>query len=157
MMASSISSSWSMLTGPPDWRIISPWVRNSGGSPTRRCRSDDFDCTSARSRSPRVRSAAWYCPAAKSAGSPLGATGAPALGAAAGAAAAGARGALDLEGAAATGGLAVGAGAGAGAPGGGDGLRGSGALLWGHDGGQPPHLGDDAHPDHATVRDVFEL
>src|SRR6266516_51692 len=65
-----------MLTGPPDWRVISPWVRNRGGSPTRRCRSDDLDCTSARSRSPRVRSAAWYCPAAKSAGRPAGAAGA---------------------------------------------------------------------------------
>src|SRR5881628_711591 len=72
MMASSMSSSCSTAIGGAPWRFISPWVRNSGGSPTRRCRSDDFDCTRARSRSPSVRSAAWYCGAATSRGSPAG-------------------------------------------------------------------------------------
>src|SRR2546428_5793297 len=72
MMATSMSSSCSTAIGGAPWRFISPWVRNSGGSPTRRCRSDDFDCTRARSRSPSVRSAAWYCGAARSRGSPAG-------------------------------------------------------------------------------------
>src|SRR5437899_7254054 len=72
MMASSMSSSCSIASGGALWRFISPWVRNSGGSPTRRCGSGDFDCTRARSRSPSVRAAAWYCGAARSRGSPAG-------------------------------------------------------------------------------------
>src|SRR5213080_3521135 len=149
-MASSISWSWSVLSGGPAWRVISPWVRNSGGSPTRRCRSDDLDCTRARSRSPRVRSAAWYCPGAKSAGRPAGGA-APRLSAAG----AGARRWLGWGG----GGGAGGGGAGGGGSGGGGdaGLRLSGSRLGRHHGGQPPHLGDDAHAHHAAVRDVFEL
>src|SRR5437899_4480625 len=77
MMASSMSSSCSTAIGGAPWRFISPWVRNSGGSPTRRCRSDDFDCTRARSRSPSVRSAAWYCGPARSRGSPAGGAATP--------------------------------------------------------------------------------
>src|SRR5207249_1378186 len=60
-------------------------------------------------------------------------------------------GRLGLGGGGGDGGVGGGGGGGGrgGGPGGGDdGLRG-GALLWRHDGGQPPHLGDDAHPDHA--------
>src|SRR5947208_2936241 len=67
------------------------------------------------------------------------------------------------------GGLGLGGGGGAGGGGGGGGgggsgggrggdagLRLSGSRLGRHHGGQPPHLGDDAHAHHAAVRDVFE-
>src|SRR6266702_4478629 len=72
MVASRISSSCSPVTGAADWRVISPCVRNTGGSPTRRCRSDELDWTSAFSSSPSVRSAALYWGAAKSSGRPVG-------------------------------------------------------------------------------------
>src|SRR5207302_4017592 len=126
-----------MLTGPPDWRVISPWVRNSGGSPTRRCRSDDLDCTSARSRSPSVRSAAWYCAAAKSAAGSLGATavrsGAAATLGARWTAGVGAAGAAGAAAGAAVGadarGAFLGAGAAAGAGGAGGGAEGAVATA----------------------------
>src|SRR2546427_7713835 len=66
MTDKSIISSCSEDTGGVACRFISPCVRNTGGSPTRRCRSDDVDCTSALSSSPRARSAPLYCAAAKS-------------------------------------------------------------------------------------------
>src|SRR5690242_13415643 len=72
MTASSISSSCWVLSGGVFWRFISPCVRNTGGSPTRRCRSDDAELTSALSSSPSARSAAVYCGAAKSTGRPAG-------------------------------------------------------------------------------------
>src|SRR6185295_13892832 len=50
-------------------RLISPWVRNSGGSPTRRCRSELLDCTRARSSLPSFCSAAWNSDDANSPGS----------------------------------------------------------------------------------------
>src|SRR5207302_1967863 len=53
-----------------------------------------------------------------------------------------------------------GGGGGGGGAGGGrrrDGLSRSRSLFRGDDRGEPSHLGDDAHPDHAAVRDVFEL
>src|SRR2546429_506591 len=59
-------SSCSDDSGGVACRFISPCVRNTGGSPTRRWRSDDADCTSALSSSPRARSAPLYCGAAKS-------------------------------------------------------------------------------------------
>src|SRR2546425_7735343 len=57
MTAKSINSSCSVLSGGVAWRFISPCVRNTGGSPTRRCRSEEADCTSFLSSSPRARSA----------------------------------------------------------------------------------------------------
>src|SRR2546426_6938243 len=47
--ARSISSSCSGFTGGVAWRFISPWVRNTGGSPTRRWRSEEFDWTDRKS------------------------------------------------------------------------------------------------------------
>src|SRR2546426_10074015 len=70
--ARSISSSCSGFTGGVAWRFISPWVRNTGGSPTRRCRSEEFDWTSALSSSPSARSAVLYWPAAESTAKPAG-------------------------------------------------------------------------------------
>ena len=70
MTASNMSSSWSVVSGGVFCRFISPWVRNTGGSPTRKCRSDEADCTSALSSSPSARSAPLNCGAAKSAGMP---------------------------------------------------------------------------------------
>src|SRR5439155_11427441 len=57
-------------SGGVAWRFISPCVRNTGGSPTRRCRSEEADCTSFLSSSPRARSAPLYCVTPKSPGRP---------------------------------------------------------------------------------------
>src|SRR6266513_1566412 len=70
MPARSISSSCAVLIGGVSCRFISPCVRKMGGSPTRRCRSEEADCTSFLSSSPRARSAPLYWGAAKSAGRP---------------------------------------------------------------------------------------
>src|SRR5881275_1678317 len=134
MTARSISSSCSMLIGGVACRFISPCVRKMGGSPTRRCRSEEADCTSFLSSSPRARSAPLYCGAAKSAGRPAG-------------------------GGATGGGAGAGTGGGGGGGGGarthldrrrgrcGRGFRwSSGCSIDGrHHRGQPPHVGHDAH------------
>src|SRR5207249_10414516 len=56
------------LKAVPSWRRISPCVRNSGGSPTRRCKSELPDWTSARRSLPSLCSAALYSDDANSLG-----------------------------------------------------------------------------------------
>ena len=70
--STSISRSFTLSAGPA-CRLISPWVRNSGGSPTRRCKSELAELTSARSSLPSFCSAASYCEEANSPGNAVGA------------------------------------------------------------------------------------
>src|ERR1700716_1083203 len=148
MTARSIISSWSDERGEVACRFISPCVRNTGGSPTRRCRSEEAECTSFLSSSPSARSAPLYCVAAKSPGRPLGgavtevvSSGASTIGAAA---------------------MAEGFGGSGGGAGGGRAAR-RPCVPAGvvpdrrHHGRQPPHVGHDPHPHHAAVRDVLKL
>src|SRR3979409_242926 len=155
----SMTSSWSDESGAVAWRFISPWVRNTGGSPTRRCRSDEADWTSALSSSPRARSAARYCGAAKSPGNPAGGAGAAGAGAAAGPAAAARR---DPVVAGALAGRVVST---IGAAGVAQRLRGRGGFAAGprrlidgrHHCGQASHVGYDPHAHEAPVGCVVEL
>src|SRR5512143_853107 len=72
MIASSSSVSSSLVSAAPSCRAIWPWVRNTGGSPTRRCRSDDSLPTSCFRRATRRASAARYWSPANSPGNARG-------------------------------------------------------------------------------------